>query len=370
MEYKNRIEIYKTIEEYRKRPLVVYVTSTRTNVSGMMAGDAVRYLIDQVDAIQEGNAVDVLLHSAGGDALTAWKLMSVLRERFEKISVLVPFEAFSAATVFALGADEIVMHPHGSLGPIDPQITVRNKDGNQKHFAYEDARAFLKFIREEANIGDPKSVGILVEQLTESADPLILGWAKRASDLATDVGERLLRTHMKDSDSVKPRTIAENLNKNFFAHSDAVSRSRAKELELPIAESDPCLEKLMWKAFLGIEEYLSLGLAFDAHLIYMSDSSRRIALKLPGPILLPQNMPQQLIDQALNVAFNQALTRSAQGSSAAPYSVIHALIESSRLGFECFTDGEIHLNGIVGGGPSYNIMPIKSGWRKYEEEVS
>jgi ClpP class serine protease len=86
-----------------------------------MAPDAVREFIYQIDAIKETKQIDVLLHSTGGDGLTAWKLMSILRERFDALSVLIPFMAFSAATLFALGADEIIMHPHASLDPIDSQ---------------------------------------------------------------------------------------------------------------------------------------------------------------------------------------------------------------------------------------------------------
>ena len=41
-----------------------------------MAADAVREMIDQIDAINDDiKSVDILIHSAGGDALTAWKLM-------------------------------------------------------------------------------------------------------------------------------------------------------------------------------------------------------------------------------------------------------------------------------------------------------
>jgi ClpP class serine protease len=139
---------YAVIESYRKRPLIVYATSTRRGVSAMMAGDAVRELIDQIDALPGGNEVDVLIHSTGGDALTAWKLMSILRERLERVSVLVPFMAFSAATLFALGADEIVMHPHASLGPIDPQISIPQPDGSRRQFAYEDVGAFSPLYRQ------------------------------------------------------------------------------------------------------------------------------------------------------------------------------------------------------------------------------
>ena len=36
-----------------------------------------------------------------------------------------------AAIQLSRGADEIVMHPHGDLGPVDPQFTVPRKGSNQ-----------------------------------------------------------------------------------------------------------------------------------------------------------------------------------------------------------------------------------------------
>jgi len=132
MEVEQRLKRYAAIEEHRQRPLIVYATSTRQGVPGRMASDAIRILIDQIEPIESEVSIDVLIHSAGGDALTAWKLMSLLRERFDTVGVLVPYMAFSAATIFALGADEIVMHPNASLGPIDPQVTVTLPD-RSKH---------------------------------------------------------------------------------------------------------------------------------------------------------------------------------------------------------------------------------------------
>ena len=121
MELAERRGRYEAIEDYRRRPLIVYATSTRPGVPSQMAGDSVREFIDQIDALSDADKVDVLVHSTGGDALAAWKLMSILRERFDNVAVLVPFMAFSAATLFALGADEMVMRPHAWLGPIDPR---------------------------------------------------------------------------------------------------------------------------------------------------------------------------------------------------------------------------------------------------------
>ena len=90
---------------------------------GLMAPDSINELTDQIQAIdgEEHEAIDLLIESIGGDALTSWRLISLLRTSFKKVNVLVPHSAFSAATLLALGADEIVMGRYGCLGPIDPQ---------------------------------------------------------------------------------------------------------------------------------------------------------------------------------------------------------------------------------------------------------
>lgn len=253
MDLIGRRAVYQKIEDYRKRPLIVYATSTRAGLNAMMAPDVVREFIDQIDAIDSGNQVDVLINSTGGDALTAWKLMSLLRERFANVAVLVPYMAFSAATIFALGADEIVMHPHASLGPIDPQIRMTQPDGKVRQFAYEDVGAFLEFLSEDVHLSEQIHVSQIVERLFHVVDPLNVGASKRASKLSTDIGERLLSMHVNGEDRTKSRQIAENLNKSFFAHGDAVSKRRARELQLPIAQDDKKLEGLMWEAYCSLE---------------------------------------------------------------------------------------------------------------------
>lgn len=271
MDISQRVLIYKEIEEYRKKPLIVYATSTRKGLNSIMASDAVRPLIDQIEEITDKKAVDILIHSSGGDSLTAWKLMSVLREQFKEVNVLVPFMAFSAATIFALGADQIVMHPHASLGPIDPQITV-NYEGKRRQFAYEDVGAFLRFLKDDVGITEQTYTGPLIDKLFSEVDPISIGGSKRASELSTSVGERLLKMHLtNDNGENSARKIAENLNKSFFAHGDAVSRVRARDLNLKIADDDPKLENLMWEAYLGIEDYLKLNDPFDLLRHFISD---------------------------------------------------------------------------------------------------
>jgi len=356
MNLARRRERYCAIETYRKRSLIVYATSTRPGVPGQMSGDTVREFVDQIDAIPAAEkAVDVLVHSTGGDALAAWKIMSLLRERFEKVGVLVPFMAFSAATLFALGADEIVMHPHASLGPIDPQIGIKQPDGSVRQFAYEDVGAFLRFLGTEVKITEQAHVTAAIDKLFSVVDPVHVGAAKRASELSSSIGERLLLTHMKGEHRTQARQIAENLNKSFFAHGDAVSRRRATELHLEIAKEDCELESLMWQAYLGLEEYFQLRVPFNPLQHFIKTPEGSAALALVTPVKLPPNAPPQLAQQVWQAMLQQAAANLSAAAVEVPYSLVNAVLESPRVASEFRTtgrltafrgpNGEIQLNG-------------------------
>jgi len=363
MELVKRLEIYKKIEDYRKRPLIVYATSTRENVPAFMASDSVRQLIDQLDAIRESDSVDVLIHSSGGDALAAWKLMSVLRERFKHVYVLVPFMAFSAATIFALGADEIVMHPHASLGPIDPQITVPTPNG-PRGFSYEDLGAFLRFISEEVGISEQAYTVALVDKIFSAVDPLQVGAAKRASELSTSVGERLLKMHLKESGGKDTaRQIAENLNKSFFAHGDAVSRTRARELNLNISKDDEILEKLMWEAYLGIESYMQLKEPFNPLHQFLADPAGKASLEPLAPLVMPVNTPQPLIDQMWSSLAQQAISKANGTAVQIDFLLIHAIIDSVRTASEYYSEGKISANRTISSEVQISMLTTKGGWR-------
>ena len=364
MDLEKRQAVYKEIEEYRKRPLIVYATTTRGNTRALIAGDVVREFIDQVDAIKDGNGVDILIHSYGGDALAAWKLMAVIRERFGKVGVLVPSMAFSAATIFALGGDEIVMHPHASLGPIDPQIQARLPSGEVKQFAYEDLGAFLKFLREEVQLTEQQHLTAVVDRLFAGIDPVVVGAAKRAGSLAAEVGERLLSLHMKD-DHEKAKRIARNLAKSFFAHGDAVSRKRATDLELKIAKEDKKLEALIWQAYLNLEEHMEMRHPFDPVELLLADPAAAAALAPPVPLQLPPGLPEPIVNQIQQFAANQALQRLQGQPVSVPFSMVQSVLESTRLASEVRTtgrltgsiqgNGEIRVNSV---GPAGRWRPV------------
>ena len=50
--------------------------------------------------------------------------MAYTRKKFSDVRVIVPVAAMSAATMWALSADCILMGKHSQLGPIDPQLAL------------------------------------------------------------------------------------------------------------------------------------------------------------------------------------------------------------------------------------------------------
>lgn len=284
MSWDERRSLYKAIETHRKRPLIVYVTSERPGAVVSMASDVLPSVIEQLDDLPTGTkTIDLLIGSYGGDPMVAWRIMSLIRERKLKVSVLIPHSAYSAATLLALGANKIVIHPNGHLGPVDMQITTSGDDGQPRHFSTEDISAFLDFVRDNLKITDQEHIRMLFEITCKEVGSLGIGFTARSSKLAVDLGERLLRMHMDDDDSgVKLRSIVQNMSRKFQSHSYPVSRTEAVELGLQIDRRDETLEKLMWKAWQKIEKDLDQRTPFDA-VAELAKSPQAASLFSPVP---------------------------------------------------------------------------------------
>ena len=206
MAYKERKILYKKIEDKRNRPLITYVTSIRPNLSSSMGGDAIAEIIEQINLIPEDKKeVDFMIISNGGDPIVSLRIISMLRERFEKVSVLLPYVAYSAATILALGADEIVMHPFSNLGPIDPQLTTIKKNQlgqiEPRQFSSEDLRNFIEFIKTDVGITDQQHLITAISPLLSDVGPLQIGSAKRGQQLTLSLSEKMLNLHLSDKNT-------------------------------------------------------------------------------------------------------------------------------------------------------------------------
>ncbi len=64
----------------------------------------------------------IVINSPGGSAETVEKLVDIIRYHYNEVYFIIPDEAMSAGTIFALSGDKIFMDYTSSLGPIDPQV--------------------------------------------------------------------------------------------------------------------------------------------------------------------------------------------------------------------------------------------------------
>ncbi|HEY1474014.1 MAG TPA: hypothetical protein VGF53_08025 [Pseudolabrys sp.] len=281
----DRIQLYEKVEKIRGKPLIAYITSTRYNAPGQIGQDTISELLTQLQTLpRDTTDLDLLLVSNGGDGTVAWRVVSLIRERVKKFSILIPHSAFSAATLIALGANEIVMHPHGNLGPTDPQVTNPLK-GIQ--FGTEDLQAFLRFAREQVGLTRQEPLRDVFLKFSEEVGFVSVGTAARSTQLSATIGEKMLLMHMtKKAEKQKARTISHSLNTKYFHHGYPLSRTEAKEIGLSVAKPDIAVEDLMWSIWKDLEAELCLREAF-VPLDLVKDNPNCRALFGPNPQPVP-----------------------------------------------------------------------------------
>jgi hypothetical protein len=248
--------------------LIAYVTSTRPNLGAQMSQDAVRLFFDHLPA-EPVQSLDLMIHSDGGDGIVPWRVMTLLRERAERVNVLVPHRAFSAATLTALGADEIVMHPMGMLGPIDPSVNTPfnplDPQTNQRlAVSVEDVAAYNALVKDDVGIRHEDELIKAFTLLAEKVHPLTLGSAKRGTAQAQMLGERLLKLRNVAPDQHAIEVLLDQLTTKLYYHGHPIARAEARQLGLPVAEDVPAaVETAMWNVYLAYEQDLQLMDQFD-----------------------------------------------------------------------------------------------------------
>lgn len=368
MAYRERKILYKKIEEKRNRPLITYVTSIRPNLSSSMGGDAIAEIIEQINLIPDDKKeVDYMIISNGGDPIVSLRIISMLRERFEKVSVLLPYVAYSAATILALGADEIVMHPFSNLGPIDPQLTTikKNQQGQiePRQFSSEDLRNFIEFIKTDVGITDQQHLITAIAPLLSDVGTLQIGSAKRGQQLTLSLSEKMLNLHLSDKNTCK--NIAKALNSSYYHHGYAVGRKEAQDIGLAITTPDKDLEDLLWEVWQDFSNEMKANIVFDPiKELFENPESSAILTQIPSieipantPPALAQNIFIQLSQQSSKVELKQTIRMQH----------LIASIESTNLSKASYANSDIAYWRNPDMSIGFNCTIFSTGWTKYNK---
>ncbi len=319
---KERLALIKGLQTKRSNRLcVVYITSTRPNHEISMADDVVRLLYDHLEAGREEAkvGVDLFMHSNGGQGTVPWRVVSLIREYTETFTVLVPHKAFSAATLMAMGADEIIMHRMGNLGPIDPSVANAfnpphpQNPGQSLPISVEDVTAYFKLIQDEIGISHDDELIQAVIALTDKIHPLALGNVQRSHLQARMMARKLLKKHMVlETQENDIDQIIDNLKSNLFYHGHPINRKEAKvDLKLKVTDAPDDLADVMWKLYVEYENVLKMKEVFQPphELDTAAPPSTPVALTTQqivqqmnqlaqSGIGFPNVTPQQLVEMA------------------------------------------------------------------------
>ena len=137
-QHASRYERQQLIREYeQKHDCCLIVVSTPIFPPSVVFFEE---LIHHADA---GRDLHLMLTSLGGDGETAIRLVRSAQERCRYLTVVIPDQAKSAATLIALGASSIVLGPASDLGPVDPQFQLEGSLVSAKDIiaAVDDATA-------------------------------------------------------------------------------------------------------------------------------------------------------------------------------------------------------------------------------------
>jgi len=264
--------LIKNIEDLRNSKVITYLTSDRSGpVNAQVAMDIIPVISKQLQKIGKTQNIDLFLYSTGGDTMVPWRLVSMIREYCDnKFSVLIPYKAHSAATMIALGADEVVMTDLSELSPIDPSTanifnpTDPLNPQNKIPISVEDVMAYFDLAKNKFGIKNDEELAKIFNKFVESnpqIHPLALGNVNRIHNLIRILAKRLLKSHKTSMKEEEIEKIVDYFTEKLYSHQYFIGRKEAKEdLGLKtVVYADEDLSKAMTDLYEEYAKEMELG---------------------------------------------------------------------------------------------------------------
>jgi hypothetical protein len=178
------------------------------------------------------DALDLILHTPGGDYEATKRIINYLHETYKCIRVFVPHMAMSGGTLMACGADEIFMGPYSSLGPTDPQVFLGNNYVPVNAIIIEFERAF-KEVSE-----DPKKALLWNERLKQIPFGRLSAAETMRDNTLRYLKDLLKMRNCPDKNDGQIEKIAEFLNNplDHSSHGKGISLKEAMDKKLNVKD--------------------------------------------------------------------------------------------------------------------------------------
>ncbi|MFA4990778.1 MAG: hypothetical protein WC579_02645 [Candidatus Paceibacterota bacterium] len=253
---RKRQEIIKQIQKKKTNTgvkVITYISKYGHPAAGIDHNDT-KPIEDMLRSIGESQTIELVIHSAGGLAENAKKIVSLIRANCKNFKVVVPDAAKSAATIIALASDKIIMSDSSELGPIDPQIPQLSPQGI---LTMRPARTILegfyqiieKALRKDGSL-NPSYIPIL-----SNFDISLLKYCEIAIENSKKIAEEYLKNGMLKENKKKAEETAKDLAyaEKYTSHAhlidwrEAIKLFGEEDVEY-IKNTDP-LWNLYWELY-------------------------------------------------------------------------------------------------------------------------
>src|SRR3984957_1251631 len=220
--------IFTRFEKEMGLPLLAYWTSS----GGSICQNDVMAMSQLLDTRKHGSAVGLFLHSAGATPEAALPLAPLLRSRFKRVVLFAPFECASAATMVALGANEIHIGPTSYLTAVDTSLKHQLSPVDSRNeivsVSQDEVSRILRLWKDQRVKGNP------YPEVYRSLHPLVIGALDRSSSLSIRICQELLSYHMPTGK--RAAQISQKLNSTCPSHSYPITAREARKLGLSVRD--------------------------------------------------------------------------------------------------------------------------------------
>jgi hypothetical protein len=220
-------------------PLLSYWNNPR----GEVCHNDVVALYDILQRVGKHSTLHLFIKSDGGNGQAALRMVNLVRQKTQKLIALVPLECASAATMLALGANEIHMGPMAYLTAVDTSLTHDlspvDRDNDRVSVSLDELTRVIRLWRSEKS----DSLENPYKSLFQYVHPLVIGAVDRAESLSIMLCKELLSYHIQDESTVN--AIAETLNSKYPSHSYPILFEEAQRSGLHVSHMQPKTNTLL-----------------------------------------------------------------------------------------------------------------------------
>lgn len=210
-------------------PLIAYWNSNR----GAVCQNDVVALYEILGKVGKQETLYLFIKSRGGSGQASIRLVSLLRQYCQRLVVLAPLECESAATMIALGADEIRLGPMAFMTAVDTSLTHDlspiDHENDRVGVSLDELTRVIRLWRAEQ--GETKENPY--KALFQYVHPLVIGAVDRAESLSMMLCKALLAYHL--TDEARADQIAHTLNTQYPSHNYPILLEEARRIGLNAA---------------------------------------------------------------------------------------------------------------------------------------